>query len=252
MNPRLSFCTALYNRTSIFREVFAPNARWVQADPGLEWCIYDWGSTDGLFEMMQAELPRLTRRIVYARCRTVSPWHVSQAKNAAHLMASGEILMNLDGDNFIAGRTANLICGYIPKKADVLHLCSNRDDHRGTCGRIALSRDVFTALGCYDESLPRAGCQDVDLLARARHIGYRVVWTGREGGTAVQHDDEVRLKHITSDPQTSMWDFYRVGRELSAANISAGRLVANEPGVAAWWKNHLCVHCTFYCGAVDC
>jgi len=254
MNPTLlSYCTCLFNRGDQLQATWQNNVLRIQADPRLEWCIYDWGSSDGIFEWVMERLPKLTKRIRWCQSdRMNQPWHISLGKNGAHFMANGKILMNIDADNFIMPKSNDMICGYIPRKLDLVHLCNDLDNHQGTYGRIALKREIFYELGGYDEALPAAGCQDVDLVERTRAKGYRVARILREGGLAIQHGDESRLKYITQDPSIVMWDFYRTSREQSAKNIAEGRLIANGSEIVHEWDAHLKNNCRFYQGGVEC
>lgn len=220
-NPgiQISFCTTCCGRTNQLKQTFAANATIVAGDVSLEWIIVNYGSKDDLHAFMMAQLPQLPARIVYAQELSGNPWHASVAKNTAHRLGSGQILMNLDCDNYI-GSAAEILKNYFDNGCQALHLWSgvNRD---GTGGRIALSRDLFYKVGGYDETFLPMGYQDYDLLARASASGAAILEARCAPGMALQND---KVASIRNCKVTGLaWeDFDRLNRERSRANLAAG------------------------------
>ncbi len=102
-------------------------------------------------------------------------WHASIAKNTTHLLASNEIITNLDCDNYTGVNGGKFVidkmteCGV---HKTLLHQFSNDKDD-GSYGRISFSRRNFLYIGGYDESFEPMGYQDVDLIIRLLASGLK-------------------------------------------------------------------------------
>lgn len=246
--PRLSFCTCIFNRASQLKATWDQNYEQIQAYPDTEWCIFDCGSWDGIYEFIRAKLPTISHRVRYCHANQKMVWHTSVAKNGAHFMSSGRILMNLDADNFLVKNTRDMILSYIPRKFDVFHLCYDELYHRGTYGRVAISREAFYKVRGYDEAIPPVGTQDVDLMERAKGFGYRKGCTRTEGGDAIQHGDEMRIAHLPDNRPAEDW--YTLGRAVMAQNLANKKFIANDPGIIERWEQFLREECTTYQGGM--
>jgi len=228
---KISFCTTCCNRTSYLQEVFAENAQIIERDPALEWVIVNFGSRDGLDEFMMNRLEQINPRILYARDAHPKAWHLSIAKNLAHRLGAGDILVNLDCDNLIAD-AVNRIKIIFRCKVDMLHMWSGTVGD-GTCGRIAVRTPTFFRLGGYDESFYPMGYQDWDLLARAHASGFSVFRGGSSNmryaipNTKIQSIENCQISGL------SWTDYNEKNRQKSDANIKCGRLTANQSGWTA-------------------
>jgi hypothetical protein len=96
----------------------------------------------------------------------------------------------------------------------------------GTCGRLALHRDLFTRIGGYDEGLERIGNQDLDLRDRAQAAGGRVVLNQDSAvvGHAIFTRHEHKMQHLTGVDYSNANERNRV---RSLDNLAAGRWRAN-------------------------
>lgn len=220
----ISFCTTCSNRAYQLQQTIVSNSRLILDDSSLEWVIVNFGSKDDLDLFMQAQLPGLSKRVVYARELSGRSWHLSIAKNVAHRVASGKILVSLDCDNFI-GDAAEVVRQYFSAGCKLLHMWSgiNRD---GTCGRIAIDRDLYHQLGGYDESFHPMGYQDRDLLCRASASGTPVIQYQCDGTLAIRNTKEECIRYCKQEG-LSWEDYDRLNRAKSAENIAAGRCTAN-------------------------
>jgi hypothetical protein len=226
VKAKVSFCTTCSNRSHQLKQVFDDNARKVAESPGTEWVIVNYNSSDDLDNYLLSRLPHVSERILYFRETSRRPWHVSVAKNIAHRVASGEVLMNLDCDNTISN-AADVIRVYAMSGCKVLHMWSGKLGD-GTYGRIAIAKDVFHALGGYDESFYPMGYQDYDLVRRATAAGVLGRRLQCPPGMALPNTKEESIRHCGIKGMT--WDdFNRANRARSLSNVAAGRLVANSP-----------------------
>jgi hypothetical protein len=226
---KISFCTSCFHRLSQLQQTFDANVKAIAGDRDTEWVILNYNSTGDLDDFMMARLPNLPRRIIYARDRIQRPWHSSVAKNMAHRLASGDVLMNLDCDNYI-GDAIEVIRSGFPKGYQMIHLCGGRFGD-GTFGRIAMAKDSFYSLGGYDESFHPMGYQDGDLLHRAAASGIHGITHRCPKDVAIENTKEDSMRYCSAEG-LSWADYHKLNRAKSASNISAKRFKANEQ--ASW------------------
>jgi SAM-dependent methyltransferase len=200
--PHLSFAVTCMNRLYQLRESILLNLDTLaQAGSDIEMILLDYGSTDGLGDWIQSHcgLAMADGRLTYVRVEA-KYWHSSKAKNLAHRFARGEYLFNLDADNFLSLADIELLRRQWREDpfGVVWQWSGNWPD--GTCGRIGVRRADFIALGGYDEQLPPAGGQDLDLLARARTRGHRV--HRHVGGRAIANSTAEKMANVDGEGQT--------------------------------------------------
>jgi hypothetical protein len=173
---------------------------------------------------MLGELSRLPSRVVYVRERSGRSWHISIAKNVAHRVAKGAILVNLDCDNYVSD-AIEVIRRYFRTGCRLLHLWSGVHGD-GTYGRIALLKSLFRQLGGYDESFLPMGYQDTDLLHRAVAIGVPLIHYRSPREVALKNSKAESIRHCKL-PGWSYDNYVWANQLRSVQNIAAGHLVAN-------------------------
>jgi hypothetical protein len=172
-----------------------------------------------------ARMSAMPRNFLYARDREDRPWHMSRSKNIAHRLGSGDVLVNLDCDNFL-GNTIEVVREPLERGVKAIHLWSGTKGD-GTCGRIAVTREVFHSLGGYDESFQPVGHDDLDLLKRIKHAGHAVEYIPCPPNSAIINTREEALRYCAPTGLTWMESTMQ-NRRQSDQNVANGRLVANE------------------------
>lgn len=167
-----SFCTICKGRLHTLRRVFKENLS--LAKPGMEFVILDYGSEDGLGEWVKENAQKYIDEgaLIYGKIRR-KYLNLSHAKNLAHVLANGRVLVNLDADNFLTPEYIVLLEETFRTGVGVSLLHSNSFD--SVTGRIAISAEVFYSLRGYNESFKFYGYEDIDLVERANAAGVRVV-----------------------------------------------------------------------------
>jgi hypothetical protein len=198
-------------------------------NPDVEFVLLDYESQDGLGDWVRASLGDeiASGRLVYARYEPAPHFRMAHAKNMAHRIASGDVLVNVDGDNFIAkdfslwlrtlySRSPDALAS--PRDISVTGFLRQRVFNKlvnlprpvdGLCGRIAVSRAAFFAVGGYDEAIAGWGSDDIDFMLRVRDAGTSLAVIPAElwGGT-IPHDNVARIENMTSE-----------ARKLSASRL---------------------------------
>jgi hypothetical protein len=231
---RVSFCTTCCNRLHQFNQTFDRNCAVVAASPHVEWIIFNHSSTDGLDAYISERLDTLSHRILYAKNLSSDSWHLSVAKNIAHRLASGDILMNLDCDNYI-GDAAKWLVHDFQAGYDLVH-CWSGSFADGTCGRVALSRSLFYNLRGYDEEFHPMGYQDRDLINRAAAWGAKILRRHSHGSVAIPNTKEASISQC-SKPGMTWNDYMTANKARSEQNIAQGYWVANRK--AGWRELHV-------------
>jgi len=118
----------------------------------------DYGSPDGLGRFVESSSrcrEAIERgQLIYAHTEAAN-YHCPKAKNLAHRLGRGDLLVNLDADNSNRGiRRVIERCYSDPNESTVLQMDEGTkgDPLRGTFGRICIPRYWFYRLGGYDES----------------------------------------------------------------------------------------------------
>lgn len=171
---KISFCITCMNRLHQLRRTIKKNISDNERYPDAEFVIINYNSTDGLDQWVRENLNEQIKsgRVKYFYTREPKGWSAAHAKNLAHFMSTGDIVCNLDGDNF-TGKDFAFYINYLfdeNKDGDLL-LQFRKKKYFGTYGRICMKRKSFEALGGYDEDLYAVGGEDMDLLERGRAYG---------------------------------------------------------------------------------
>lgn len=224
MAEKISFCTTCMGRRHHLEKTYAGNLMAAQSYPAVEFVLLDYHSPDGLTDWVRSELREWMDGGVVRYFRTEEPrqFHMAHAKNMAHRLATGAILVNLDADNFFSA-------GYCEELAALFRdqhrmLGGFADFQRGSMGRIAVRREEFEELGGYNEDFTGWGYEDADLMERALASGFRLEYFDPRHAGAIQHRNRERTR-FTEEKRIKRNNHRNHLRSL--ADIAAGRWVAN-------------------------
>lgn len=206
---KVSFCTTCMGRVHHLRQTLprnlADSVDWDAPDQ-TEFVILDYSSPDGLADWLHTDprvAPYLQRGIVkYVRVDGERFFRHSHAKNLAHAHATGDILCNVDADNFVGAGFADWLRTVFSRRPNVIVATSrlnnrlNSGAYKGAMGRIAMLSHNFWRLGGYDESVRFKGWsgEDTDLVLRALRTGMRpVMLRNRRYLQVILHSDVERI-----------------------------------------------------------
>jgi hypothetical protein len=193
-NIKISFCTTCMDRTHHLKLTIDENLKTFK-NYNYEFLILNYNSKDDLDEFIKNY-----KNIKYYKTTKPKYFYRSHAKNCIHRAASGDILINLDADNFITD-------DYIKLSLISYFICENiviNPNGSDTFGKIVISKKVFYEIGGYDEEFKGYGEEDRDLINRARNYGCHYVYTSIDNKNTIKHDDEERLSN--QDPSKSVND----------------------------------------------
>jgi hypothetical protein len=197
--------------------------------PDAEVTILDYDSRDDLEIWVKTEYADELRfgRIRYAKLVGEASWHMTKAKNLAHLACTGDVVCNLDSDNWITVEHWEFLRSVFGGTGRRIALTS-KSSYGGGFGRLALRRDDFIRLGGYDERFGHWGYDDCDLINRAMVMGLLPVTAPESSVCFLPHSDDERNFSEGSDRLIQQ----ELHSAMSAAAIRAGNWKANADGWA--------------------
>lgn len=223
--PILSLCTWCRDWPPL-REALPANLRTIAGMDWVEVCVVDVGSADDTLAWLTALAANNPKLRVASQ--PLDPLHFARAYNRCHRLGRGKILASVDADNVIGPRYCQFVRNAVAADPLAIVHCWTGDWLDGTCGRIAMHRNLFAQLGGYDEDLAPIGNQDLDLRDRAQAAGGRVVLCQDPDvvGHAIWTRHEDKMQHFGDLDYAAA---NQANARRSNENLARGRLRANLP-----------------------
>ncbi len=217
---KISFCTTCMNRAKHLKETLPRNIRDnLDSTVDVEFVVLNYNSGDDLHEWITSdpEMVSYMEAGILRYGKTAEPeyFHMAHAKNMVHRMAEGDIVCNVDADNFTGKNFADFLGAVF---ADDLNIVVNPShklfnlpgmEEGGYYGRVAISRDNFMTLHGYDEKLRGWGGDDVDIMQRAKGYGLKHMRiTDPRFIHIIAHSNESRVENMADgDEQEEMLQY---------------------------------------------
>lgn len=197
--------------------------------PGCEFVVVNYNSKDGTHEWMRDNMrPWIDRGIVkYYRTQIPEKYISSHAKNIAHRQATGDILCNLDADNFVVDGFVDLIRSVMKNKKHIMTgPIYDMFDLLGSRGKVSVLREHYYSVNGYDEEICSGwGYDDTDFQYRvAMKNNLLFAETPSKFCLAIDHSDQERTKNFIE----SMSESIEINRRIFEKNKEQKRYVANK------------------------
>lgn len=200
---KISFCITCMNRLDHLKKTLRKNIKQNSDYPNLEFVLLDYNSADDLqnwvFKNFKSEMK--SGRLVYYKTTKPKYFQMANAKNISHSLATGDIVCNLDADNFTGKDFSFYINSVMQLSQDVIGL--QRENfryipfHISDCGgRIFLSKENFLKLGGYNEKFIGWGNEDIEFKKRAEILGLKIVDIPLDFLKAISHNSKLRTKNM--------------------------------------------------------
>ena len=234
------FCTTCKGRLQHLQKTLPKN---LADNPEARIVVLSYNDQDGLAEWLKtahAQDIESGRLVVYEYKESV-PFRMAHAKNMAHrcgAMEGGDILVNMDADNYAEPGFAKYVAKHFERDNIFLwsRMIKGGKMPRGISGRIAMTRHAFMLAGGYDEKYLTHSPDDKDLNARLRRLGFDAVEIEAPYLKAILHCDKMRYKEYPhAAAQSNQEDSYYISREVTVVNngnVGCGlvwRNFASEP-----------------------
>ena len=162
-NIRFSFCTTCRGRFRDLALTLPSNLALLAADEEIVLLDYNCPEYCGRWAAEQFHDCRQLQ--VWREC-TAPRFIMAHAKNIAHRLGQGRVLVNIDADHYLNAFFLKQLRSMDFADCFMAGPCA---DFRSWGGRIAVRRDIFQDLGGYDEDYIHGwGCEDTDLADRGR------------------------------------------------------------------------------------
>lgn len=204
-----SFCTTCMNRLEHIKSTLPTNLSLIkefnikyQDKHIFELSLCNYDSKDNLTEYIETEFKTdiengiLVYNIVYNK-QFFNPSH---AKNIAHKKSNGDILINIDADNYLTDLFIYKLISLFENNLDILTIGYDDKINSGAYGRICISRDNFYKLGGYFENFIGYGLQDYDLVERGKkYLNLKEYIFEKEYIKFIYHDNLSRIINYDRD-----------------------------------------------------
>lgn len=227
--PVISFCTSCKGRehhlqSTYLRNIFLNLCFY----PRAEFVLLNYNSPDGLDEWARSHLEPLisSGRVVYLHESSSVKWNMSHAKNVCHLGATGDVVCNLDADNYIVPDFARHLAEIMTTSVEptIVSAPPRNGQSWDVCGRIALPSDEFRALGGYNEDFQSGyGLEDTDLLARAERAGLQSRHWAEAYSEVIHHDRAERDRFLGTSLRRAQKESQKVFDRSSRAGWATNR-----------------------------
>ncbi|WP_304066849.1 glycosyltransferase family A protein [Pedobacter glucosidilyticus] len=226
---KISFCITCKNRFHQISQTLTKNLSDNRHNKDIvEFVLINFNSNDGLHEWIVQNFKDELKSgyLKYLLSKTLIEWHASTAKNIAHYYATGEILVNLDCDNFTGVDGASFVIKLFENNSKIiLHQASN-NPLDGSFGRISILKKYFIGIGGYNENFNPMAYQDTDLILRAVEFG--LLYTLKNDAKyneAIPNSKKEGLKYTNS--KKSYLTMLSENKLISHINIFKGDILVN-------------------------
>jgi predicted glycosyltransferase involved in capsule biosynthesis len=198
---KISFCQVSGNRSDQLRLTLPVNLELINRNPDYELILVNYSSQDGFYEAVADVLGNFKLRTNQLKIINVLDKEYfchSHGKNCAHKKANGDVLVNLDADNFLFNEFVSFISGLFSKNKNII----TSGIGEGVYGRVCVSKDNFNKLGGYREDLDGMGYgeEDADLVRRAvKFLGCEHIFIPNNMMATLAHDDKKRTENIETN-----------------------------------------------------
>jgi predicted glycosyltransferase involved in capsule biosynthesis len=172
----ISFCTTCMNRLEFLKQTIIINLDIIvkfnkkyKDIHQFELVLCNYDSKDKLDEYVNTELKKYLddNSLKYIVVPNKKFFNVGHAKNIAYRQSNGDILVNIDADNFITDEFIEYVIDIFSYDENVITSGYYIAEVWGSYGRICILKENFFKLGGYIEFLDGYGYEDNDIIKRA-------------------------------------------------------------------------------------
>lgn len=172
---KISICTVCMNRLHHLRETLPVNLRNNLEGPPVEFVVLDYNSKDGMEQWVKDHLQEYVDAGQLKYYRTTDPafFNMSHSKNMAAMLATGQVICNVDADNYAGPAYTQWVAGYFERATTPILTIIRKEfvPYGDQGGKLSFHKTLFDAVGGYDESLDGYGLDDIDLVNRLEKAG---------------------------------------------------------------------------------
>lgn len=193
---KISFCTVVMNRLDHLSKTLPKNIQDNLSYGNVEFVVLNYNSKDGLDDWILNKMDHYIKNGILKYIKTTEPKYFfrSHAKNIAAKMATGDIVCNIDADNFTGNGFASYVNEEFLKDENSYLMVQKILKSKDCYGRICVFKKDFMEITGYDETMTDYGFEDDDLINRLDLLGKNARYiTNDRYLKVVEHDDNARL-----------------------------------------------------------
>ncbi|MEW4924695.1 glycosyltransferase family A protein [Algibacter sp. 2305UL17-15] len=197
MAYKISFCTVCMNRLDHLKQTLPQNIEDNKKYGNVEFVVLNYNSQDEIDQWMFSTMSEYLESGILKYYKTTAPkcFLMSHSKNAVTKLATGDIVCNVDADNFIGRGFAAYINKAYQRNQNIYIAVEKGKTQKDCYGRICMLKSDFITLKGYDENMTGYGFEDFDLRNRLELLGREVHYLSHSKFLkALTHDDNTRLK----------------------------------------------------------
>ncbi|WP_430908667.1 glycosyltransferase [Maribacter sp. 2-571] len=194
---KISLCTVSMNRLHHLMQTLPKNIEDNIDYDNLEFVVLNYNSKDAIDEWVTKKMGKYLDSGILQYYKTTEPesFQHSHAKNAVAKCAKGNIICNVDADNFIGKGFVDYVNKVFTENKNVFIATPKNAKAVGCYGRICAKASDFYKITGYDETMKGYGFEDFDLTNRLEMLPLtRIKITNSNYLNAISHDDGERLK----------------------------------------------------------
>lgn len=183
------------NRLHHLQETLPKNLQDCTTNNNIEFVILDYNSSDGLENWMRNNFHSFSSKVNYYKTSEPSYYNRSHSRNMAFRLASGDIVCNLDADNYSGKGFAEYIEDVF-KHNQSIFVVPQDENLSDTFGKICMTKTDFIQIRGYDEAIKGYGFEDNDIKNRLLNLGLtQIGFKRQEFLEAISHSEEERIKN---------------------------------------------------------
>lgn len=198
---KISICTVCMNRLHHIKKTLPANLLDNASYENIEFVLLDYGSTDGLYEWVKSELKDYIKKGILKYYYTSSPQYFdrSHSRNLMFRLASGDIICNVDADNYTGKKFAEYVNEIFSTQKDIYLVADTQKRYyflRNAFGRFCVWKKDFDAVGGLDEKMKSYGSETLDFYQRLENAGKsEVLIEDVSFLSTISHGDEERISN---------------------------------------------------------
>ncbi len=169
---KVSLCTVCMNRSQHIKQTLEKNILDNETYGDTEFILIDYNSKDDLEEYVKSTLNKYieSKKLIYYKTKAPQYFNRSHSRNIAFKLATGDIICNVDADNFTGEGFAIFLNTAFTHNKGYFFYANDRFD---VIGRIAFTRESFYKVGGFDEKMVYYGFEDSDFIHRLVKSGLK-------------------------------------------------------------------------------
>ncbi|SEJ69912.1 Glycosyltransferase like family 2 [Dyadobacter koreensis] len=199
IESRISFCTVITDRIEHLKQTLHRNLAATENEKNVEFLILDYNSGDNVAMYVKDHFSHYIEsgRLVFYRTEHAPYFDRCHSRNMIFKLASGDIICNLDVDNYVVKGLVDFIRKTFEESPQSFLTYIHPSLHTipDVMGRIVMRRVDFIKIRGYDESMQGYGFEDHDVANRLEGNGLTRTIMPTEFAQAITHSQYERIRN---------------------------------------------------------